>query len=38
MLLHSWRLIVPRGGKPPIDVVAPVPDSFGLWLDFINAA
>ena len=38
MLLHSWQLIVPRGNKPPIDVVAPVPDSFGLWLDFINAA
>jgi len=38
MLLHSWRLVVPRGNKPPIDVVAPVPDSFGLWLDFIDAA
>jgi len=38
MLLHSWRLVVPRGNKPPIDVGAPVPDSFGLWLDFIDAA
>ena len=38
MLLHSWRLVVPRGSKPAIDVVAPVPDSFGLWLDFIHAA
>jgi hypothetical protein len=37
MLLHSWRLVVPRGNKPPIDVTAPVPDSFGLWLDFLNA-
>ena len=36
MLLHSWRLIVPRGSKPPIDVTAPVPDSFGLWLDFLD--
>lgn len=38
MLLHSRRIIVPRGNKPPIDVLAPVPDSFGLWLDFIDAA
>ena len=38
MLRHSWRIVVPRGTKPPIDVVAPVPDTFGLWLDFINAA
>ena len=35
MLLHSWRLIVPRGSKPPIDVTAPVPDRFGRWLDFL---
>lgn len=38
MLLHSWRLVVPRGNKPPIDVTAQVPDSFGLWLDFLDAA
>jgi tRNA pseudouridine32 synthase / 23S rRNA pseudouridine746 synthase len=38
MLLHAWRLVVPRGPKPPIDVTAPVPDSFGLWLDFLDAA
>ena len=38
MLLHSWRIIVPRDKKPAIDVSAPVPDSFGLWLDFIDAA
>ncbi len=37
MLLHSWRLVVPRGTKPPIDVTAQVPDSFGLWLDFLDA-
>jgi tRNA pseudouridine32 synthase/23S rRNA pseudouridine746 synthase len=37
MLLHAWRLVVPRGGKPPIDVTATVPDSFGLWLDLIDA-
>lgn len=38
MLLHSWRLVVPRSNKQAIDVTAPVPDSFGLWLDFLNAA
>jgi len=38
MLLHSRRIVVPRGTKPAIDVVAPVPDSFGLWLDFIDAS
>jgi tRNA pseudouridine32 synthase/23S rRNA pseudouridine746 synthase len=38
MLLHSWRLVVPRGTKPSIDVTAIVPDSFGLWLDFFDAA
>ncbi len=37
MLLHSWRLVVPRGTKPPIDVTAEVPDSFGLWLDSLDA-
>jgi tRNA pseudouridine32 synthase/23S rRNA pseudouridine746 synthase len=35
MLLHAWRLIVPREPKPPIDVTAPVPDRFGRWLDFL---
>ena len=35
MLLHSWRILVPRGAKPPIDVIAPVPDRFGRWLDFL---
>jgi tRNA pseudouridine32 synthase/23S rRNA pseudouridine746 synthase len=37
MLLHSWRIVVPRAPKPAIDVTASVPDSFGLWLDFLNA-
>ncbi len=36
MLLHSRRLVVPRANKLPIDVAAPVPDSFGLWLDFLD--
>ena len=35
MLLHSWRIVVPRDSKPPIDVTAPVPDRFGRWLDFL---
>lgn len=35
MLLHSWRITVPRGAKAPIDVTAPVPDRFGRWLDFL---
>ena len=36
MLLHSRRIVVPRKAKPPIDVTAPVPDSFGLWLDLLD--
>ena len=36
MLLHSWRLVVPRNNKPPIDVTAAVPNSFGLWLDLLD--
>ena len=35
MLLHSWKLTVPRSGKPAIAVTAPVPDSFGLWHDLL---
>lgn len=35
MLLHAWKLSVPREGKPPISVIAPVPDSFGLWHDLL---
>jgi tRNA pseudouridine32 synthase / 23S rRNA pseudouridine746 synthase len=35
MLLHAWRLVVPREPREPIDVTAPVPDRFGRWLDFL---
>ena len=31
MLLHASRLVVPRRGKPPIDVTAPLPDHWGEW-------
>jgi tRNA pseudouridine32 synthase/23S rRNA pseudouridine746 synthase len=31
MLLHATRLVVPRGGRPAIDVTAPVPEYFGEW-------
>jgi tRNA pseudouridine32 synthase / 23S rRNA pseudouridine746 synthase len=31
MLLHASRLVVPREGKPAIDVTAPLPDTFGEW-------
>jgi tRNA pseudouridine32 synthase/23S rRNA pseudouridine746 synthase len=33
MLLHATRLVVPREGKPAIDVTAPLPDYFGEWRD-----
>ena len=35
MLLHAWRLVVPREPKEAIDVTAPVPDRFGRWLDHL---
>ena len=31
MLLHASRLVVPRGGKPAIDVTAPLPEHWGEW-------
>ena len=31
MLLHASRLVVPRAGKAPIDVTAPLPDYFPEW-------
>jgi tRNA pseudouridine32 synthase / 23S rRNA pseudouridine746 synthase len=31
MLLHASRLVVPRVGKAPIDVTAPLPGYFGEW-------
>ncbi len=37
MLLHSWRIVIPRTNKAAIDVTAPVPEVFGLWLDFLDA-
>ena len=33
MLLHARRLVVPRVGKPPIDVTAPLPPWFEGWDD-----
>jgi tRNA pseudouridine32 synthase/23S rRNA pseudouridine746 synthase len=33
MLLHASRLVVPRDGKPAIDVTAPLPDYFAEWTD-----
>jgi tRNA pseudouridine32 synthase/23S rRNA pseudouridine746 synthase len=33
MLLHASRIVVPRNGKPAIDVTAPLPDHFGEWRD-----
>ena len=33
MLLHASRLVVPREGKPAIDVTAPLPGYFGDWRD-----
>ncbi|WP_118856413.1 RluA family pseudouridine synthase [Sphingomonas mesophila] len=38
MLLHSWKLAVPRAGKAAIAVTAPLPDRFGLWHDFLDDA
>ena len=31
MLLHARRLVVPRGDKAPIDVIAPLPPWFEGW-------
>lgn len=33
MLLHASRLVVPRAGKPAIDVTAALPEHFGEWRD-----
>ena len=33
MLLHASRLVIPREGKPTIDVTAPLPDYIGEWRD-----
>ena len=37
MLLHSRRLVVPRGKKPAVDVTAPLPDTFGAWRALVEA-
>jgi len=31
VLLHALRLVLPRRGKPAIDVTAPLPERFGEW-------
>ncbi|HVI05728.1 MAG TPA: RNA pseudouridine synthase, partial [Sphingomicrobium sp.] len=31
MLLHASRLVMPRPGKPAINVSAPLPEYFGEW-------
>lgn len=36
MLLHAWKLVVPRATRPAIDVSAAIPDSFGLFLDLVD--
>jgi len=33
MLLHASRLVVPREGRPDIDVTAPLPEYFAEWRD-----
>jgi tRNA pseudouridine32 synthase/23S rRNA pseudouridine746 synthase len=33
MMLHASRLVVPRPGKPTIDVTAPLPEYFAEWRD-----
>jgi tRNA pseudouridine32 synthase/23S rRNA pseudouridine746 synthase len=33
LLLHASRLVIPRAGKPTIDVTAALPDDFGEWRD-----
>ena len=33
MLLHASRIVVPRKGKPDIDVTASLPEYFGEWRD-----
>ena len=35
MLLHAWRLAVPREPKDEVDVTARPPDRFGRWLDHL---
>jgi tRNA pseudouridine32 synthase / 23S rRNA pseudouridine746 synthase len=36
MLLHAWRLRVPRDPKPAIAGEAPLPDSFARWAGLVQ--
>ncbi len=36
MRLHAHRLVMPRKGKPAIDVTAPLPDSFADFADLLE--
>jgi tRNA pseudouridine32 synthase/23S rRNA pseudouridine746 synthase len=31
MLLHAWTIAVPRGAKPPVKAVSPLPPAFAGW-------
>ncbi len=37
MLLHAWRLSVPREGKPPVAGEAPPPPAFDRWRNLASA-
>jgi tRNA pseudouridine32 synthase / 23S rRNA pseudouridine746 synthase len=37
MLLHAWRLRVPREGKPPVEGEAPLPSHFDRWRALVEA-
>lgn len=36
MLLHAWRLAVPREPRETIDVTAAVPERFGRWREYLT--
>lgn len=38
MLLHAWRLVVPRAGKPALAGEAPPPPAFDRWRPLLEAA
>lgn len=31
MMLHAWTLVVPRGDKPPVRALSPLPAAFAGW-------
>ena len=37
MLLHAFRLRLPREPKPPIEAEAPLPEAFARWADHARA-